>query len=124
MIKCFYSDLVLPLAPRPRVVGMDHVLEDGALVPEKVGPGQLEAGGLGEALDETVHQVPEICVKFLLAFLWDGGAKTPDDGEDEENLQVDGVHLKHFNINVPLHLCLQMDKSESKVHRRIREATV
>ena len=70
MIKCLFSDLVLPFTPSPRVVGMDHVLKDSALVPEQVGPGQLEAGGLGEALDEAVHQVPEVGVKLLLALLW------------------------------------------------------
>ena len=98
MIKCFYSDLVLPLAPRPWVVGMDHVLEDGALVPEQVGPGQLEAGGFGEALDQAVHQVPEVGVELLLALLRDRGAKTPDDSEDKQDLQINRVDLKHLHL--------------------------
>ena len=98
MIKFFFSDLVLPFAPSPRVVRMDHVLEDGALVPEQVGPGQLEAGGLGEALDQAVHQVPEVGVELLLALLRDCGAKTPDDSEDEQDLQIDRVNLKHLHL--------------------------
>ena len=98
MTKFFSSDLVLPFTPGPRVVGMDHVLEDGALVPEQVGPGQLEAGGLGEALDQAVHQVPEVGVELLLALLRDRGAKTPDDSEDKQNLEIDRVDLKHLHL--------------------------
>ena len=92
--KYLSSDLILPFAPGPRVVGMDHVLEDGPLVTKQVGPGQLEAGGLWEALDEAVHQVPEVGVKLLLALLRDRGAETPNDGEYEENLEIDRVDLK------------------------------
>ena len=77
---------------------MDHVLEDGALVPKQVGPGQLEAGGLGEALDQAVHQVPEVSVKLLLALLRNRGAEAPNYGEYEQNLEVDRVDLKDLHL--------------------------
>ena len=78
---------------------MDHVLEDGSLVTKQVGPGQLEAGRLGEALDQAVHQIPEVGVKLLLALLRNSGAETPDDSEYEQNLEIDRVDLRE-NINL------------------------
>ena len=85
--------LILPSAPGARIVRIDHVLKDGSLIPEQVGPGQFEAGGLRESLDEAVHQVPEVHVELLLALLGDCRAKAPDDGEDEQDLEVDRVNL-------------------------------
>ena len=87
------THLVLPPAPSAGCLRVDGVLEDGALVTEQVGPRQLEARGLGESLDEAVHQVPEVGVELALALLGDGGAQPPDDGEDEHHLEVDRVHL-------------------------------
>ena len=52
-------DLLVPLAPSARRLRVDHVVEDGALLPKQVAPAQLEARRLGAPLDQDVDQVAE-----------------------------------------------------------------
>ena len=50
-------DLLVPLTPSARRLWVDHVVEDGALLPKQVAPAQLEARRLGAPLDQAVDQV-------------------------------------------------------------------
>ena len=50
-------DLLVPLTPSARRLRVDHVVEDGALLPKQVAPAQLEARRLGAPLDQDVDEV-------------------------------------------------------------------
>ena len=52
-------DLLVPLTPSARRLRVDHVVEDGALLPKQVAPAQLEARRLGAPLDQAVDEVDE-----------------------------------------------------------------
>ena len=43
--------------------------------------------------DQTINQVPEVNIESLLASFRDGGAETPENSKDEDDLHVDGVNL-------------------------------
>ena len=46
-----------------------------------------------ETFHQAVNEVSEESVEFLFASFRYGGAETPDDGEDEDRLEGDGLHL-------------------------------
>ena len=47
------------MTPSARRLRVDHVVEDGALLPKQVAPAQLEARRLGAPLVQDVDQVDE-----------------------------------------------------------------